>query len=147
MGTGCRQKRRGRGYAASDGRISRDGLCTLQGTYWAWLGHASSQAVASPQRRRQAGRVSFINMVEAQAIWPMHARIILFHLIPKASGGRRPIGILPGMVRTWEAMRRETFARWERRYDWACRGKSAKAAVWEQFYLQRNVGWEPRLCC
>ena len=53
-------------------------------------------------------------------------------LIPKADGGRRPIGLLAGLVRILERIRKPIVASWrasvERPYNWAARGRSPQAA-------------------
>ena len=55
------------------------------------------------------------------------------HPIPKPIGGRRPIAVLATVVRSWERARKLTIREWARNqkgYDWAARGRSAEAASW-----------------
>ena len=58
------------------------------------------------------------------------------HLIPKASGGKRPIGVLATIMRLWEAIRKPVVWQWRSRntrpYNWATAGRSAEAAIWGQ---------------
>ena len=60
----------------------------------------------------------------------------LIHLIPKNDGGRRPIGVLPSIVRIWERARKPLVQRWARGNsrpdDWATQGRSAEVAAWNQ---------------
>ena len=50
--------------------------------------------------------------------------------------GKRPIGVLATVARTWEAMRKPVVWQWRskhtRPYNWATAGRSAEAAVWGQ---------------
>ena len=55
------------------------------------------------------------------------------HLIPKPTGGRRPIAFLATIVRLWERVRKRVVRqRAARIYDWASRARSAGAAAWTQ---------------
>ena len=58
------------------------------------------------------------------------------HLIPKTDGGRRPIGVLPSIVRIWERVRIPVIQEWRRQnsrnYDWASQGRSSEGAAWHQ---------------
>ena len=51
-------------------------------------------------------------------------------------GGRRPIGVLPSIVRVWERTLKEHVQRWlrenRREFDWATQGRSAESAAWHQ---------------
>lgn len=57
-------------------------------------------------------------------------------LDPQTWGGRRPIGILPTVVRVWERCRKIEVQRWlhqnRRKFDWATSGRSAEMAAWHQ---------------
>ena len=48
------------------------------------------------------GFVSFIIALERVGIWPRQVAAILVAQVPKAGGGRRPIGLLSGLVKLWE---------------------------------------------
>ena len=82
------------------------------------------------------GLASLLTMIEDSGIWPEQVSVILIALIPKPGGGKRPIGILPGLVRLWERVRRPIVQKWrakvERSYNWAAKGRSPQAAVWLQ---------------
>ena len=55
-------------------------------------------------------------------------------LIPKADGGRRPIGLFPAAIRVWMRARASALRRWESENDRGCiygsAGKAAKRATW-----------------
>ena len=59
--------------------------------------------------------------------------------MPKPGGGRRPIGLLPTIVRVWERIRTPILKRWAgdnaRAYDWATQGRSVEGAAWHQALL------------
>ena len=77
-----------------------------------------------------------LNRVEEVGEWPGSHSTAVLHLIPKSTGGRRPIGLLPTLVRLWERVRRGTIRSWRDResmpFNWSCRGKGSEAAVWQQ---------------
>ena len=79
---------------------------------------------------------SLLNYLERRGSWPSELSTSLIHLIPKPSGGRRPIGVLPTLVRVWERIRKCEVQKWSnatrRHYDWATQGRSAEAAAWTQ---------------
>ena len=52
-----------------------------------------------------AGVASLLESVEQLGFWPQAIAHILIAQIPKAGGGKRPIGLLPGVVRLWERVR------------------------------------------
>ena len=58
------------------------------------------------------------------------------HLLPKPSGGNRPVGVLPSPTRWWERLRKQVIWQWRaqnpREYNWSTRGRSAEAAVYAQ---------------
>ena len=74
--------------------------------------------------------------MESRQIWPTQVRAILVALIPKSDGGRRPIGLLPTIVRVWERVRKPIVAAWrctvERPYNWAAKGRCPQDAVWRR---------------
>ena len=92
---------------------------------FAWLSEPLLAAVAV-----------FLNSVEESGTWPSMVATALVHLIPKPGGGRRPIGILPTIVRIWERCRKAEVQRWMRQnrrsFDWATQGRSAETAAWHQ---------------
>ena len=77
----------------------------------------------------------FLKLLEFGGYWPSQL-LSLVCLIPKADGGRRPIGLLPAIVRIWERARRPIVQSWrltvERSYNWAAKGRSPEDAVWHQ---------------
>ena len=56
--------------------------------------------------------------LEQAGIWPSQLEEALVHLVPKAAGGRRPVGIIPALVRLWGRARRVDVDGW-REKGWA----------------------------
>ena len=60
----------------------------------------------------------------------------LVHLIPKSSGGTRPIGLVQGLCRLWEAARRPLMVAWRtgmrRTWDNGAKGNTMSMALWLQ---------------
>jgi hypothetical protein len=81
-----------------------------------------------------SGFAKLFMALERVGVWPAQVQQILVALIPKADGGRRPIGLLPTLVRIWERVRKPAVASWRcsvtRSYNWAAKGRSPQAAVW-----------------
>ena len=101
------------------------GVESFHPRWFGWLSDALLDALAA-----------LLMALEAKGYWPEQVRTILVAQIPKASGGRRPIGLLPGLVRIWERLRKPVVEVWrrsvERDYNWAAKGRSAQTAVWRQ---------------
>ncbi len=78
----------------------------------------------------------FMVIIEAAGTWPRQTVLAIMRLIPKAAGGRRPIGILASLVRWWERVRQPEIQRWReqhaRDYNFSARGRRAEQAVWRQ---------------
>ena len=93
-----------------------------------WLGWLSMPVLE--------GLANLLMALERAGLWPVQVQTILIAQIPKADGGRRPIGLLAGLVRTWERIGKPIVAAWrctvERSYNWAAKGRSPQAAVWKQ---------------
>ena len=72
--------------------------------------------------------------LENIGVWPSQLQEAIVHLIPKAAGGRRPVGLLPSLVRLWERARKPEIRKWreanERSYDWMRGGRGAERSVW-----------------
>ena len=58
--------------------------------------------------------------VEQGGQWPQQACTTMFFLIPKNVTSERPIGLMPTMIRWWEALRAPEVAKWQQKYrvDW-----------------------------
>ena len=87
------------------------------------------------------GKVScFLSEVERLGVWPTQVAQLLICLIPKDSGGRRPIGLLATIVKVWEQSRKQQVRRWRqgcnREYDWMTSRKGSARAVWTQTVLE-----------
>ena len=93
--------------------------------WFAWLSDELLEAI-----------IDFLTTVEALGLWPREVASSIIHLIPKASGGRRPIGVMASVIRLWEAARKPVIWQWRaknaRPYNWAAAGRSAEAAIWGQ---------------
>ncbi len=72
--------------------------------------------------------------VEAAAVWPSQVSLVVAALLPKESGGFRPIGIAAAIYRIWSKARREEADAWERRYPRsffaAAKGDGPIDAMW-----------------
>jgi hypothetical protein len=103
--------------------------------WFAWVSDEAYAAVAA-----------LMLAIEATGIWPQALSQSLIHLIPKKLGGTRPIAVLASFVRWWERTRRPLVRRWRgdqsRGYDWACRGRTAQAAVWRQALFDEAAAGE-----
>ena len=79
---------------------------------------------------------AFLQAIERAGIWPGQLQEALIHLIPKLTGGRRPIGLVSCLPRVWERVRKPVLKRWRsqysREYNWMTAGKGAERAVWAQ---------------
>jgi hypothetical protein len=53
--------------------------------------------------------------MEAYGDWAMVSRLVLIVLLPKADGGRRPIGQLPTVIRLWSRIMVQVARDWEAR--------------------------------
>ena len=77
-----------------------------------------------------------LESIEERGRWPSQIGLAMVHLIPKASGGRRPIGLLASLVRLWERARKPEIENWRsscrREYNWMCKGKGAERSAWAQ---------------
>ena len=82
------------------------------------------------------GFAGLLGAIERVGAWPAVMQTVLIAQIPKSDGGRRPIGLLPTLVRVWEKVRKPIVSQWRatihRSYNYADRGKSAQAAAWKQ---------------
>ena len=56
--------------------------------------------------------IDFLTSIEALGCWPNDVATAIIHLIPKASGGSRPIGVLATVTRLWESMRNLVVWQW-----------------------------------
>ncbi len=78
----------------------------------------------------------FMLTIESMGIWPAQLMIVLMHLIPKETGGRRPIGLVASFIRLWERVRAPLIRQWRirshRGYNWAAPGRNAERAAWIQ---------------
>ena len=89
--------------------------------------------------------VLLMNM-EKRGIWPMQLREAFIHLIPKPTGGRRPIGIVTSLPRIWERVRKPALIQWRlqfvRDFNWMTAGRGAARAVWAQSVEEEAARYE-----
>ena len=80
--------------------------------------------------------IRLLLLCELVGEWPESIGCTIIVLIPKADGGRRPIGLLPSIVRWWMRVRLEVARRWQtlhdRPYFFAGPSRSATKAAWLQ---------------
>ena len=69
-----------------------------------------------------------VNRAESIGEWPSLVANNLVHLIPKPTGGMRPIGLMAMLVRLYERVRRPDIHRWRA----ACDDPATSDAVWVQ---------------
>ena len=73
---------------------------------------------------------------ELHGQWPELIQTIMVVLLPKADGGRRPIGLLPKLVRVWMRVRGPTVRAWRtslnKEYLYGGEGKGEQRAAWMQ---------------
>ena len=73
---------------------------------------------------------------ELHGRWPALVRMVMIILLPKPDGGRRPIGLLPTLVRVWMRARGPLARAWRstlgRDYIYGGAGKGAQRAAWMQ---------------
>ena len=78
-------------------------------------------------------------MAESVGRWFPQVGVVLVVLIPKHDGGRRPIGLFPGLIRIWMRARMPILQKWveqhERRYFYGGPARGADVAAWRQAYL------------
>ena len=78
------------------------------------------------------GRI--LHMAETLGIWPQVWHLVMIVLIPKADGGRRPIGLFPTLIRIWMRARSPVARQWEARNALPCffggKGMGAQRAAW-----------------
>ena len=72
-------------------------------------------------------------VIESFGCWPLIVRVLLIAQIPKPDGGRRPIGLLPTLVRIWEKLRKPIMASWRttgvKSYNFDAKGRSGHCCV------------------
>ena len=75
-------------------------------------------------------------LAEALGRWPSQIGIVLICLLPKPDGGRRPIGLLPSLIRLWMRIRVTVVGRWQaqhsREYFYAGPRRGVQVAAWKQ---------------
>ena len=80
--------------------------------------------------------VRLLIVIEVVGSWPQAIGATLICLIPKPDGGRRPIGLLPSIIRWWMRMRLDVVRVWqsqhERPFFYAGPRKGAEVASWKQ---------------
>jgi len=93
--------------------------------------------------------IRLLVLAEMLGQWPAAIGIVLVCLIPKPDGGRRPIGLLPSVVRWWMRIRLEVVRSWQaanERPFYAGPRKGAEVAAWkhaarsELAHSQRHEG-------
>eukprot|EP00973_Karenia_brevis_P063854 8876358-Karenia_brevis.AAC.1 len=80
--------------------------------------------------------IRILMLAEICGEWPELIGVVIICLLPKPDGGRRPIGLLPSVIRLWMRIRLDIARAWEvensRPYFYAGRMKGAEVAAWKQ---------------
>ena len=80
--------------------------------------------------------IKIFGITERCCRWPSQLCTFMVHLIPKDTGGRRPIGNIASSIRIWAKCRREEVRAWKKLqdgdYDWMGPGRGSERAVWAQ---------------
>ncbi|CAK0833333.1 unnamed protein product, partial [Prorocentrum cordatum] len=75
-------------------------------------------------------------MCELLGTWPTCVGVVLICLLPKPDGGRRPIGLLPSVIRWWMRARLDVVRAWQPAHDrlffYAGPRRGAEVAAWKQ---------------
>ncbi len=86
---------------------------------------------------------AILEAVEVSAMWPRQLSMIIAALLPKATGGFRPIGIAPAVYRLWSKVRKADADEWERKhpraYFSASKGCGPVDAMW-RLAAQQEAG-------
>ncbi len=79
---------------------------------------------------------------EERGQWPARFQLVLAVLLPKADGGRRPIGLFSTIVRVWMRARAHYARAWEAAHDKQCMyggaGKGAQRAAGQAAFAPRQ---------
>ena len=93
-----------------------------------WFAHVSDRGL-----QRVA---DLLHQCEREGRWPQQLCHSELRLIPKREGGTRPIGLVDGLCRLWERVRRPITQRWRAEratiYDFSSKGRKSSQAVWLQ---------------
>ena len=75
-------------------------------------------------------------LCEVLGEWPLAMGVVIIAMLPRTDGGLRPIGLCPGIVRIWMALRMPVARAWqaahERPFFFAGECKGADVATWKQ---------------
>ena len=87
--------------------------------------------------------VALFHEAERVGRWPTRIGGTVVMLIPKSDGGRRPIGLMPTLIRIWMKCRLPEARRWsaanERCYFYGGPGKGAEVASWRQAFMAESA--------
>ena len=94
------------------------------------------RAVARCCKETLLALIRLFILAELVGRWPQMVGITLICLLPKPDGGRRPIGLLPSVIRWWMRARLDVVRAWQtandRPYFYAGPRKGAEVAAWKQ---------------
>ena len=104
------------------------GIDAISPCHYSWLSDVLLERVAGPHME-----------LEEAGMWPAQLTEAIVHLIPKLAGGRKPVGLLPSLVRAWGRAGEPAIVKWrranQRDYDWMIEGRGAERSVWTQAIL------------
>jgi len=91
---------------------------------------------------------SILTAAELLGGWPRRLWLVLIVLLPKTDGGRRPIGLFPGLIRIWSRARRMVARSWEaaqaRPYLYGGECKGAQRAAWQAAFKAETAALRTR---
>ncbi len=120
--------------------LTVDIMCDAAGTFPASTGLGWDKLHPKAVRRCGAAAVGalvrILVLAELVGGWPAAIGVTMICLLPKPEGGRRPIGLLPSVIRWWMRARLDIVRSWqaahERPYFYAGPRKGAEVASWKQ---------------
>ena len=102
--------------------------------------HPRSSLLLPAEGKRAVAQV--LRNVEETGVWPERQQCILYFLLLKANGKDRPIGLLPSLIRIWEAIRAPELWKWEKDHEedwnWCAEGRAAEDAAWEALLMMEG---------
>lgn len=106
--------------------------------------HPRQLLAASSAARGALGHL--LQLIEVWGAWPKAASELAIRLIPKASGGHRPIALYGSVYRVWGRARRRIVQEWAqerlRGSEWNnMSGRTATDAVWRQLVRTHDARW------
>ena len=117
-----------------DAQAIKDAALSFPANTGVGADNTAPRAVAALPVAIRQRLADLLNECERVGTWPSRWQIVLICLLPKADGGRRPIGLFPSVIRIWMRARASALRRWESEQDhpaiFGSAGKAATRATW-----------------